>query len=729
MATLISHPVKRIHAPVRYAQGVGPALEKRFNRLHVHTIWDLLYHFPRQYDDRSRLKSILEASPNEWETITGIIGRTTETRPRGRMVITKTAIYDEKGKAYLIWFNQPFRKNYLKEGQQVIVYGKVERRFGEIQIHNSEVELIGQDESIHTKRIVPIYPATEHLSQVTLRKIIYNALEKYRHQLEDILPESLSNRLGFLPLEDAVFYVHFPLDMELQKKGRYRLVFEEFFLLQILLALRKKERMKIDTLSNLTLNTCKPDDSNILFDICSTSSNISKTLLNCGLSNSLSVSSKLLEEFKNSLLFSLTSAQERVMEELYKDMIRGIPMNRLLQGDVGSGKTVVAAYAVLLAFKSGFQAAIMVPTEILAEQHAIVMKNLLEPLGIEVNLLAGKTKGKEKNQILKELEDGSLAVVVGTHALIQEGVKFSRLGLVVIDEQHKFGVLQRATLQEKGLTPHILVMTATPIPRTLAVTLYGDLDVSVIDELPPGREEVKSYWVGSSISNRVYTFIKKEVKAGRQAFVVCPLIEESEKIKMAAATLEAARLQNEVFPDLSVGLLHGKMKSEEKEKAMQDFRDGKFQVLISTTVIEVGVDCPNATVMLVQNADRFGLAQLHQLRGRIGRGKHQSYCIFMADPSTDEGRTRMRIICQNKSGFDIAEEDLQLRGPGELYGTRQHGLPDLRIANLIRDAKVLELARHEAFRLVEDDPSLKKPENQKLRSVIQGKFQDLKVLT
>lgn len=691
------HHIETSRTLVQYAKGVGPAIAKKLNRLKIQTIEDLYYHFPRRYEDRRSLKLLREVKDNEWETIQGVIGKTTEIRPRPRMTITKTAISDGPNTAYLIWFNQPFRKNFLKPGDSVIIHGKIEVRFKEIQIHNPEIEIVGKDSEIHVNRIVPIYPLTEHLSQLTLRKIIFEAIERYDCNVREIIPDVLRNSLNLLHIKEAIRQIHFPINMELHQHARFRLVFEEFFILQILLALKK-------------LNAASH----------------TQPVINNGIS--FSISSSLISEFEATLPFSLTEAQKKVMKEILEDMNKDATMHRLIQGDVGSGKTVVAAFAVLTAIKAGYQAAIMAPTEILAEQHAIVLQNILLPFGVPVKTLIGGGKSKEKQTVLTGLAKGDISLIVGTHALIQEDVAFAKLGLIVIDEQHKFGVLQRASLREKGLTPDILVMTATPIPRTLAVTLYGDLDISVIDELPEGREDIKSFWVGKSLAERVYKFIRKEIESGRQAFIVCPLIEESEKIKVASAVEEANHLSSNVFPDIPVALLHGRMKTDEKESIMKQFKDGKFKILISTTVIEVGVDCPNTTVMVVQNADRFGLAQLHQLRGRVGRGNHQSYCIFIADPHTDEGRERMRIICRHKSGFDVAEEDLELRGPGELYGTKQHGLPDLRIADLVRDAKILELARKVAFQLVETDPQLEKPEHHNLRAVIKEKYNDAQVL-
>lgn len=685
--TEVNPPASPLDSPVQYAKGVGPAVSTRLNRLGINIIEDLLYHFPRRYEDRSHIKPIAETVEGSFETVSGTLGKVFEKRIRRGLTITRIPLFDGKDILYLVWFNQPYIKNSLKTGMKVIASGKVEKKYKEIQINAPEYETIGEDEDLlNTGRIVPIYPLTERLSQKYLRKIIRGSLERYAQFFSEDLPEELRMKYSLPGIAEALREIHFPDSFSLMERARRRLVFEEFLLLQLALAMMRKERERqVRVLHYSTGET-------------------------------------ILDEFAEKLPFRLTGAQIRVMGEILADTKKERPMNRLLQGDVGAGKTVVAAFAVLCAVRSGLQTAVMAPTEILAEQHFRNFSSLLSLHGIRVSLLTGNCPKKKKEETYLEIKRGEIDLLVGTHAIIQEGVEFLRLGLTVVDEQHKFGVMQRASLKEKGLSPDLLVMTATPIPRTLALTLYGDLDISVIDELPPGRRKIKSYWVSDSLSERVFQFVSRLAGEGKQAYIVCPLIEESDKIEAKAAVKEAERLRNEAFSGRQVGLLHGKMKSRDKESVMQSFRDGDLKILISTTVIEVGVDVSNASIMVVLNADRFGLAQLHQLRGRVGRGNEQAYCIFISDPTSEEGRLRMDAIVKNTDGFLLAEEDLRLRGPGEFYGTRQHGLPDLKIGDLIRDIRIMEDARAEAAKLLALDPCLEKAEARELMKKLGRKF-------
>jgi ATP-dependent DNA helicase RecG len=538
------------------------------------------------------------------------------------------------------------------------------------------------DSLLSVNRIVPIYPLTEGIRQKRMRQIIWNAVQ-YAHLAPEILPRSVRERLGLMPIQQALQQIHFPDDEQMIEPARQRLVFEEFFLMQLGVGLQRlrtrQERgiaMRIDA-------------------------------------------DRLNEMLHRIVPFELTNAQKRVIHEIWNDMAQPHPMNRLLQGDVGSGKTIVAAAAILAAVDNQYQAAIMAPTEILAEQHYITLHRLFQPLGISVELLVGRLSNKQRQQARERIATGRGMVAVGTHALIQEGVSFARLGLAIVDEQHRFGVLQRAALRDKGIMPHVLVMTATPIPRTLTLTLYGELDVSVIDELPPGRKPVRTYWKTPEERLKVYAGVRKLVEQGRQAYVICPLIDESDKLQVRAAEQMAEHLQKDVFPDLRVGLLHGRMKPAEKEAVMEAFRAGELDILVSTTVIEVGVDVPNAAVIVIEDADRFGLAQLHQLRGRVGRSEHQSYCVLIADPKSEEGQRRMEIMTRTNNGFLIAEEDLRIRGPGEIYGTRQSGMPSFRVADLVKDMRLLEVARQEAFRLLERDPELARPEHTALREAVE----------
>jgi len=554
-----------------------------------------------------------------------------------------------------------------------------------LQIETPEWEDIGDEDELdgllHANRVVPIYPLTEGLGQKRMRQIMYNAIQ-HAHLLPEVLPRTLRERLQLMPIHEAIQQVHFPDSIERIEPARQRLVFEEFFLMQLGIGIQRQQLMQ---------------ERGIAMHI---------------------DAERLMQRLRQLAPFELTNAQKRVIQEIWADMARPHPMNRLLQGDVGSGKTIVAAAAIMAAVDNQYQAAIMAPTEILAEQHYLVLHRLFQPLGISVELLVGRLTPRQRRQARERIATGRGMVAVGTHALIQEGVEFARLGLAIIDEQHRFGVLQRAALRDKGVMPHVLVMTATPIPRTLTLTLYGELDVSILDEMPPGRKPVKTHWKLPEERLKVYAGVRKLVEQGRQAYIICPLIDESDKLQVRAAEQMAEHLRKDVFPDLRVGLLHGRMRPAEKEEVMEAFRAGELDILVSTTVIEVGVDVPNAAVMVVEDADRFGLAQLHQLRGRVGRSEHQSYCVLIANPKSEDAQRRLEIMTRTNNGFLIAEEDLRIRGPGEIYGTRQSGMPSFRVADLVKDMRLLEIARQEAFRLLEQDPELAHPEHQPLREAV-----------
>ena len=616
---------------VRFVKGVGERLAKVMGKLGIFTARDLLTHFPARYEDRSQFLKISQIKPGDTSTVRGIVVNAENVRtPRSHMLLTKAAIQDGTGVASLVWFNQHYLKARFDKlrGKEIIVYGAAQYSNRGLEIVNPEWEEVGDGaDPLSSGRIVPVYPLTEGLFQGTARRAIYRALEVYLPAVSDVLPAEILDRRDLVDAQCALKNIHFPESQQALDAARFRLVYEEFFLLQLALALRKQ---------NIT--TGRPG---IVFEI----------------------SPEYTKAFYESLPFELTSAQKRVIAEIQRDMSRSTVMNRLLQGDVGSGKTVVAVAAMMIAVHNGYQTAIMAPTEILAEQHYLVLSRMLETLGIETVLLTGSLTAAGKRKVRERIESGEAKIAIGTHALIQEGVEFKSLGLVIIDEQHRFGVLQRAAIRDKGWNPDVLVMTATPIPRTLALTVYGDLDLSVIDEMPPGRRPVRTHWKTIDQRGNVYEAARKLVEQGRQVYVVCPLIEESEKLQAKAATDLAERLKNDVFPDLNLAVLHGRMKSAEKEDTMRRFRDGEIQILVSTTVIEVGIDIPNACVMLVEDAERFGLAQLHQLRGRVGRGEHQSFCVLIADPRTDEGRERLEVMSRSGNGFEIAEEDLRIRGP------------------------------------------------------------------
>ncbi len=690
-------------APVQYARGVGPARAQMLSRLGVNTVRDLLYHLPRRLEDRSHLRAIYDLRHGAVETVGGVVGRLRQFRPRFRrgLVITKAAVADGSGVLHAVWYNQPYLARLLKEGRRIFLHGRVQRQSGEIQMIAPEFELIDEaEDTLHVGRIVPIYPSTDGLSQRVLRTITQQALDDHAHELPEWLPETQRRRHKLPDLHAALRQAHFPETFDAHAAARQRLVYEELLLLQLLLLRQKADAEAAPR----AVHYGDPGE--------------------------------LIARFhREGLRFSLTAAQRRTIGEIAEDLRKPHPMNRLLQGDVGSGKTVVAATALLHAAGGGAQGALMAPTEILAGQHYLTLRGLLEPLGVNVLLLVGGLPRAARLEALQHIEDGRADIVVGTHALIEGDVAFDRLGLVVVDEQHRFGVGQRAALRDKGRRPDVLVMTATPIPRTLALTLYGDLDVSTLDELPPGRSPIKTYARPPARRPQVYEFVRSQVELGRQAYVVCSLIEESDKLQAEAATDLAARLQDGTLRGLRVSVLHGRMRVDERDAAMRALRRGDIDVLVATTVIEVGIDIPNASVMVVEDADRFGLSQLHQLRGRVGRGAHQAHCILIADPKPgdDPVAARLQAMVDTTDGFRIAQRDLELRGAGELVGERgggglrQHGVTDLRVADLLRDHHWLERARRDAAEILAADPELRGPHHRGLVRALAHRFGDVRI--
>jgi ATP-dependent DNA helicase RecG len=676
-------------------KGVGPKLAKLFERKGILTVEDALYFLPRCYEDRRSLKKISELKAGRKETGFGeILLSGVALYQNKRKRVFEVVVGDGSGTITLKWFrgNERYLRERFKKGRKLIFSGEVRWFNYQKEIHHPDVEVVEGDiekDYLNFKRIVPIYSETEGLYQRTLRRLMKTVLEGYADELSSPIPSVVVERQGLIDFSEAFRRVHFPSDGEsidllnLQRSdGHRRIIFDEFFFLELGMALKKR---------GVALET--------------------------GIS--FRTDGVLVQKLLNLLSFKLTRAQERVLKEIKEDLEKPHPMNRLIQGDVGCGKTVVALLTCLYVVEGGYQAAIMAPTEVLAEQHFLNLHRWLESLGVNVALLTSSVKGSEREELYQRIRNGDIQLVIGTHAMIQEAVEFRRLGLAIIDEQHKFGVVQRGLLKKKGENPDVLVMTATPIPRTLAMTIYGDLDVSLIDEMPPGRMSVETKVYPESARSRVYRTIEEEVGKGRQAFIVYPLVEESEKLDLKDATRMAEHLQKDVFPEFRIGLLHGRMKSDEKEAIMMEFKDGRIQILVATTVIEVGIDIPNASVMVVEHAERFGLSQLHQLRGRIGRGRCPSKCILLAQyRSSEEAKIRLRAMEKTTDGFKIAEEDLALRGPGEFFGIRQSGLPDFRVAHIIRDTPILIEARKEAFRLIQEDPELLHPSHAGVKDLL-----------
>ena len=677
-----------LDASITRLQNVGPAHAKKLQKLGVYTVNDLLYLFPRRYDDFSKLKTVSQLVFGEEVTLLLTVCETKTRETYRGMVVTNVLLADPTGTIQATFFNQPYLQQQLKSGRRIVISGRVDQDLGRLTFKHPEWEPLSK-ELLHTARIVPIYPLTEGLTNRWLRRLVKGVVEFWAPKAADPLPEYIRMREQLPDLPTALSEIHFPTTLEKMETARRRLALDEFLAIQLgVLQQRRKWREQPG--------------------------------------KALRVDDALISDFVASLPFALTMAQQRALNEILGDVQHTQPMSRLLQGDVGSGKTVVAAAAMLAAVANGAQAALMAPTEILAEQHfktlsSVFAKRANPP---RVRLLIGGLKNREKEQVRAQIAAGEIDIAVGTHALIQEDVEFKELALAVIDEQHRFGVEQRGTIRAKGYHPHILVMSATPIPRTLALTVFGDLDLSIIDEMPPGRQEIKTKWLEPRERERAYAFIRNQVKEGRQVFVICPLIEESESIDAKAAVDEYERLRTQVYPDLHVGLIHGKLRPSEKDATMNAFRDHQIDILVATSVVEVGIDVPNATVMLIEGADRFGLAQLHQFRGRVVRGAHQSYCLLLADKSGATSDERLRVIESTQDGFRLAEEDLKLRGPGEFFGTRQSGLPDLKVAKL-SDVRILEEARTIAQELFERDPRLSQPEHQllaqKVRAFWKGK--------
>ena len=673
-----------LNKDVKYVKTVGPSRVKLLNKLKIYTLKDLIEYYPRDYEDRSKPKNLYECTDGEEVLIEAMpTGRISEMH-KGRMTISRLIVKDQTGTCYITWFNQGYLRDKFQPGRMYRFFGKISNKSGRLEMNSPVYDEI--DQSKNTGKIIPIYPLTYELKQTTLRRIIENGLLEVKGQLPETLPEYILKENNLWDINNTIERIHFPVEFSDFNKARERLVFEELLTTQLALLKLK--------------NNYEHETDGIQF---------SKDVY--------------MSDVINILPFKLTKAQLRVLEEIDRDMESNKPMNRLLQGDVGSGKTVVAMISAYKAVKSGYQATIMAPTAILASQHLESFQGILEELGIRVELLISSVTKKKKAEILEKLQNVEIDILIGTHAILEENVVFKNLGLVVTDEQHRFGVKQRGTIASKGKNPDVIAMSATPIPRTLALILYGDLDISIIDELPPNRKKIETYAVRKNMEERVNNFIRKQITEGRQAYIVCPLVEENEDMEGLQSVIELAeRYQKETFSEYKVAYLHGKMKPKEKDEIMERFKNGEIQILIATTVIEVGVNVPNASIMVVENAERFGLAQLHQLRGRVGRGEYQSYCILKYEGNSETIRQRMKVMCDTNDGFIISEKDLELRGSGDFFGTEQHGLPEFKIANLFEDIAVLKKVQKLALKIMEDDPLLEKEKNAKLNDLVKEKF-------
>lgn len=656
--------------PIGKALRTTQARLKLLEDLGVRTVKDFLLFFPRAYDDKRTFTIVGELRTDQSNNVKGKLSNVFHRRTKAGKSMTRAVLSDPSGSVEVLWFNQPYLKQILRNGQNIILSGKAKFTNGKTSILNPTHEMVKEDLT-HTGRIVPVYHQTEGITTKWLREKLKPLIKEWSSQLTDPLPEEIREKYLLMPFAMAVEEAHFPSDEKRLAQAKHRLSFDELFFLQ-LKALQKKwlwQNIEQHEQKSIPIHPTTP-------------------------------------ELINSLPFHLTAAQQRTLDEILQDLSKPFPMSRLMQGDVGSGKTVVAAIAIFNAFKAGYQTALMAPTEILARQHYKTLFQLLQPHGVNIQFVSGSTTKSQKDQLTNQLKTGIIDLMVGTHSLIQENIGFKKLGLAVIDEQHRFGVKQRSILKSHG-SPHLLSLSATPIPRTLAMTIYGDQDLSLIDEMPAGRQEIITRIVPEKKRIDAYRWIENQVLKGRQAFVICPLIDESDLLEIKSAIQEHEKLQTEIFPDLKVDLLHGRMKPRDKDTIMQNFKENKTNILVSTSVIEVGIDVPNASIMLIEGADRFGLSQLHQFRGRVGRGEHQSYCFLFPHHQGQDARTRLKAMVQHSSGFALSEIDLQLRGPGEIFGLRQSGIPDLKMASL-SDAKTITIAREAAQHIITHDPRLEK---------------------
>lgn len=675
-----------INESIQYVKGIGPKKAEKLNKLGIYTIKDLLYYFPRQFEDRSIIKKIAQLEDEEKVTVKALITNIESYTPKKGMTITRIDVKDDTGFAKLTFFNKEYIKNTFRVGDSILAFGKVKKNGRFVELNSCELEYLSASPK-NIGKLVPVYPLSYGVTNKDIMNTVRMVFENKDIKIPEYMPEYLLKKYRLCGIEYAIKNIHFPKDKESLKIALYRLIFEELLVLQLGLFMYKGG---------------SSDEKGILFK-----------------------RNQRLDEVLKSLPFSLTRAQNRALNEIIDDMCSEKVMNRLVQGDVGSGKTVVALLALSECVFNGYQGALMAPTEILAQQHYESFTETFEDIGINVELLTGSVTKKQKEGILQRAKDGEIDILIGTHALIEDNVEFKNIGLVITDEQHRFGVRQRGKLSSKGESPDILVMTATPIPRTLALILYGDLDISIIDELPPGRQPIETIAVEKKKRDKVYnSLVRREVDKGRQVYIVCPLVEESETLDITSATETAEEIKRDFFPDLRVGLLHGKMKPSEKDAIMTAFKNHELDILVSTTVIEVGVNVPNSTLMIIENAERFGLAQLHQLRGRVGRGKHQSYCVLIYGSNSEVCRKRMSIMEETNDGFKISEKDLEIRGPGEFFGTMQHGVPELKVANLFKHMKILKTVQQEARIIIGEDSTLDFKEYRGLKREIESKFKD-----